>query len=59
MQFLLSLYSLLLQYRSNKISLRLSQFLLVYLDSRRLRCETETSVTPQTSFASATKYGLL
>ena len=58
MQFLLSLYSLLLQYRSNKISLRLSQFLLVYPDSRRMRCDTETSATPQTSFALATKYDL-
>ena len=52
----LSLSSLLLRYRTNKISLRLSQFLLVYPDSRRMRCE---AARPQTSFASATKYDLL
>ena len=59
MQFQVSLYSLLLRYRTNKISLRFSQFLLVYPDSRRKRCDTEMSARLQTSFRSATKYDLL
>ena len=54
-------FKVLLQYRTTKISLRISQFLLVYSGSRRrpMRCETEISARPQTSFASATKYDLL